>query len=62
VTGRFELALVHVEAIRQSNRLYAQLVEHFDFEETTASPRLEAVFPKYADRLRQYLDQHDGIL
>lgn len=60
--GRFEAAGLQAEIARQVELLREQLVQHFDFEETTAFPTLEETFPSHREHLQTFVAQHDGIL
>lgn len=60
--NRFELAELRSEIARQADILHDQLAEHFDFEETTAFPRLEEIFPAYAVEFQQFSAEHDSIM
>ena len=60
--GRFGLAGLNAEIVRQTEILSSQLSEHFAFEEVTAFPRLEEKYPKFESRLRAMLAQHAGVL
>jgi iron-sulfur cluster repair protein YtfE (RIC family) len=60
--GRFEAAGLQMEIARQVELLREQLVQHFEFEETTAFPHLEEVFPAYQEQFQQFVAHHDGIL
>ena len=62
VEGGSEAAPLYMEVIRQTNLLHDQLVEHFEFEEETAFPKLEEQFPTFTPQLRTFLGQHDQIL
>jgi|SRR5664280_236139 len=62
VEGRFEAAALNSEIIRQTDLLQGQLVEHFEFEEKTAFPRLQERFPEFSSQLEAFLAQHDQIL
>ncbi len=61
-SGRFGLAGLNAEIVRQTEILRSQLAEHFAFEEVTAFPHLEERFPKFKSRLRAILTQHSGVL
>ena len=60
--GRFELAGLYVEILRQTEVLHGQLAEHFAFEEVTAFPHLEEKYPEFRSKLQAMLPQHTGIL
>ncbi len=62
VEGDFETGPLHSEINRQAQLLSSQLVEHFEFEEITAFPRLEQRFPKLSSQLQALTAQHDEIL
>ncbi len=59
--GRFELADLYVEILRQTELLQSQLAEHFAFEEVTAFPHLQVKYPEYRLRLQEMLAQHADI-
>jgi iron-sulfur cluster repair protein YtfE (RIC family) len=60
--GRFEATALHAETSRQVELIREQLIQHFEFEEAKAFPRLEVLFPAQADALQQFVAEHDGIL
>ena len=60
--GRFGLAGLNTEIVRQTEMLSSQLSEHFAFEEVTAFPHLEEKYPEYKSRLGAMLAQHAGVL
>jgi hemerythrin-like domain-containing protein len=60
--GRFGKAHLQDEIRKQSNVLRAQLIEHFDFEESTAFPRLMSAIPAVETRLHRLIQEHDRIL
>jgi hypothetical protein len=61
-SGRFGLAGLNNEIVRQTEMLSGQLAEHFAFEEVTAFPHLEEKYPQFKSRLRAMLTQHSGVL
>lgn len=60
--GRYELADLYIEILRQTEVLQSQLAEHFAFEEVTAFPHLQAKYPEYSLRLQEMLAQHADII
>ena len=60
--GRFEATALRAEIVRQADLLHEQLVDHFDFEETSAFPQLEELFPAHVGELQEFVSKHDGIL
>ena len=60
--GRYELAGLYIEILRQTEVLQSQLGEHFAYEEVTAFPHLQEKYPEYRSRLQAILAQHAGIL
>ncbi len=56
--GRYVMARIDAEIVRQAEILQSQLAEHFAFEEVTAFPRLGVMFPQFKSRLQAMLDQH----
>lgn len=60
-SGRFGLAGLNAEILRQTEILSSQIAEHFAFEEVTAFPHLEEKYPEFKSRLRAMLAQHAGV-
>ncbi len=60
--GGIESATLYSEIVGQMDLLHAQLVEHFEFEEEIAFPKLEERFPMFMPQLQTFLGQHDQIL
>jgi len=60
--GHFESVALHAELLQQIDLLGDQLIEHFEFEESTAFPRLEKRFGKYCARFQTFLAEHVQIL
>ncbi len=61
-SGRFGMAGLGAEIVRQTEILSNQLAEHFAFEEVTAFPRLEEKYPEFKSQLRAMLEQHPGVI
>jgi hypothetical protein len=51
-----------LEAIRQLDMLTDQLIEHFEFEENTLFPELEAQFPEQRSQFGVFRMDHEQIL
>lgn len=60
--GRFEAANLPIETTRQAEQLHEQLARHFDFEETSAFPQLESLFPECREGFQRFVAEHDAIL
>ena len=60
--GRFGRTHLQYEIRRQSNVLRSQLMEHFDFEESTAFPRLTRAVPAIETKLHRLIQDHDRVL
>ncbi len=60
--GRFGLAELYAEVLRQAEILRAQIAEHFAFEETTSFPHLKEKYPEFRGRLQAMQAQHADVL
>jgi iron-sulfur cluster repair protein YtfE (RIC family) len=62
VEAGLEESSSELEAIRQLDVLSDQLVEHFEFEENTVFPELEAQFPEQCSQVEEFRLQHEQVL
>jgi iron-sulfur cluster repair protein YtfE (RIC family) len=62
VEGQFHETNLQSELAHQIELLRGQLIEHFEFEEDVAFPRLAAQFSSAGAQLRGFVTQHDQIL
>jgi len=62
VDGHFESKALQAELIQQMDLLGDQLIEHFEFEESTAFPHLSIQFARFSSQFQRFVSEHVQIL